>query len=105
MNTKKLAHRAQSALRRTIMEGAGRHSGREDLARVIPVSPEQISDRSEAGTRRILERLRKALREERKRGQSGHWAYDLNRHAALLQAHRAETARLKEIALYAKRAQ
>ncbi|CAN1725104.1 protein of unknown function [Hyphomicrobium sp. 1Nfss2.1] len=35
--------------------------------------------------------MRRALRLERQRGIAGHWAYDLARHAALLNAYRAET--------------
>ncbi|MDP4593638.1 MAG: hypothetical protein NWT00_03610, partial [Beijerinckiaceae bacterium] len=37
-------------------------------------------------TGREISRIGKALREERRLGQSGHWSYDLNRHLALVQA-------------------
>ncbi len=36
--------------------------------------------------RRAVARIARALREERRRGKSGHWSYDLNRHIALAQA-------------------
>ena len=32
----------------------------------------------------------RSLRDERRRGQAGHWSYDLNRHIALAQAYAAE---------------
>jgi len=41
---------------------------------------------------RIIARLRKALRAERRRGLAGHWAYDLARHVELLRLYRAEMA-------------
>jgi hypothetical protein len=41
---------------------------------------------------RLLARLRCALRRERQRGLSGHWTYDLARHAQLLRAYRADVA-------------
>jgi hypothetical protein len=49
-------------------------------------------DESPAGRRRIIARLRRALREERRRGIAGHWTYDLARHAALHRALQAEMA-------------
>jgi hypothetical protein len=41
---------------------------------------------------RILARLRKALRAERRRGLAGHWTYDLARHVELLRVYRLELA-------------
>jgi hypothetical protein len=66
----------------------------EQLPRLIGLWPQEISDDA-GGTAVILGRLRRALRAERQRGRAGHWAYDLNRHAALLEAIRQETALLK----------
>jgi hypothetical protein len=39
---------------------------------------------------KILARLMRSLRDERRRGLAGHWSYDLNRHIALAQAYAAE---------------
>ena len=56
------------------------------LARLVGMEP---ADSAEA-QRAVVARLAKALRGERRRGQAGHWTYDLNRHIALMQAYRAE---------------
>jgi hypothetical protein len=63
-----------------------------DLAKLIPLWPDEIADESAEGRRKLLARLRRALREERRRGLAGHWTYDLARHAALLRAYKAEQA-------------
>jgi hypothetical protein len=55
--------------------------------------PSEIADRSPAAHLRIIQRLRRALREERRRGIAGDWAYDLARHWALYRALRAEMSR------------
>lgn len=68
---------------------------RRRLRGVIPASPAELADRSEGGTRLILGKVRKALRAERRRGQAGHWSYDLNRHLALVQALGMENRRLQ----------
>lgn len=60
------------------------------LPRILPVTPDDLSDESVQGKRRILAKLARALRAERNRGRAGHWTYDLNRHIALAQAFRAE---------------
>jgi hypothetical protein len=61
-----------------------------DLPRLIAVWPEEIADATTAGQERLIAKLRRALREERRRGLAGHWAYDLARHSALYEAYRAE---------------
>ena len=66
-----------------------------DLARLLPLWPAEIADDTPEGRQRIVQRLRRALREERRRGLAGHWTYDLARHAALLQAYKHEVARLE----------
>jgi hypothetical protein len=43
---------------------------------------------------RVLAKLRRALRAERRRALAGHWSYDLNRHLGLLSAYKGELARL-----------
>lgn len=57
-----------------------------DLPRLLPLWPAELADRTEQGSRRIVELLRRALRAERRRGLAGHWTYDLARHAQLRHA-------------------
>ena len=64
------------------------------LQRLLPLWPHEIADRSVNNRARIIRLLARALREERRRGISGHWAYDLSRHAALAKLHREESQAL-----------
>jgi hypothetical protein len=59
---------------------------------VVPLWPGELDDESPEGRRRILAKLRRALRAERRRGLGGHWTYDLARHVALLRVYRLELA-------------
>lgn len=61
------------------------------LARLIGTEPGY----GEEAQRILVARLARALRGERRRGRAGHWTYDINRHIALMQAYRAERARVK----------
>ena len=63
-----------------------------DLQRLLPMWPTEIADESADARRRLMTKLRRALREERRRGLAGHWAYDLARHAALFRAYQTELA-------------
>ncbi len=72
----------------------GEHRTRE-LSRLLPLWPADIGDGSLDGRRRLVSLLERALRAERVRGQSGHWAYDLSRHAALHRAWRIECDALR----------
>jgi hypothetical protein len=65
---------------------------RTELPRVLPLWPNELVDESEESRLRILARLRKALRAERRRGLAGHWTYDLARHVELLRVYRLELA-------------
>lgn len=65
-----------------------------DLPGLIPVWADEVRGGSCADDARLIGKLRRALRAERRRGLGGHWTYDLARHAALLAAYRAEVARL-----------
>lgn len=56
------------------------------LPRLIPATDAELADGSSVGRQRLLARLQRAIRAERKRGRAGHWSYDLNRHIALKQA-------------------
>jgi hypothetical protein len=64
---------------------------RRILARLLPLWPHELEDESPEGRRRILAKLRRALRAERRRGIAGHWTYDLARHVELLWVYREET--------------
>jgi hypothetical protein len=70
---------------------------REELSRLLPLWPIEISDLSLEGRRRIIATLERALRAERRRGIAGHWAYDLARHAALAQTWKRERAAIQAI--------
>lgn len=63
-----------------------------DLPRLVALWPEEIMDESASGRLKLIAKLRRALREERRRGLAAHWAYDLARHAGLLHAYRNELA-------------
>lgn len=63
-----------------------------DLPGLIAVWPAELSDTSAESRRRLIAKLRSALRAERRRGLMGHWTYDLARHAQLLVAFKAECA-------------
>lgn len=65
------------------------------LPRLLPVGPDDVADVSIAGRERIIRRLMRALRGERARGRAGHWSYDLNRHAGLVEALAEECAGLR----------
>ncbi|MGH6736113.1 MAG: DUF6477 family protein [Methyloceanibacter sp.] len=66
-----------------------------DLPRLLALWPHEIEDETELGGLRLLAKLRRALRAERRRAIAGHWSYDLNRHLGLLSAYRGELARLR----------
>lgn len=63
---------------------------RTELPRILPLWPHELDDDSPEGRRRILAKLRRALRAERRRGIAGHWTYDLARHVELLRVYRLE---------------
>ncbi len=63
-----------------------------DLPKLVPLWPSEIDTTGLADHARLLAKLRRALRAERRRGIGGHWTYDLARHVQLLRAYRAETA-------------
>jgi hypothetical protein len=63
-----------------------------DLPRLLALWPAEIEDLSIEGRARILKRIERALRAERRRGIAGHWTYDLARHAQLVEAYRQEQA-------------
>jgi hypothetical protein len=68
-----------------------------ELTMLLPMWPNEIDDKTIAGREKRLLALRKSLRAERQRGLSGHWTYDLARHAALLAYYRREAAELEQL--------
>ncbi len=66
-----------------------------DLPRLLRMWPAEVLALGEGDRTGLVERLRQMLRNERRRGLTRHWSYDLGRHAALLRAYRAEAAALK----------
>lgn len=75
------------------------------LPKLIGLWPKEIADETYEVTARIVALLQKALRAERRRGQSGHWTYDLNRHVALTESLKEEENRLRTLARAEEKAQ
>ncbi len=72
--------------------GARSYVRARDLPKLIALWPRELEDGSETGSLRIIVKLRRALRAERRRALAGHWSYDLNRHLGLLSAYAGELA-------------
>jgi hypothetical protein len=70
----------------------------EQLPALLKLWPNEVEDYSYPGTLKITALLRKAIRAERNRARANHWAYDLNRHLGLIDALKAERARLAMLA-------
>jgi len=73
---------------------AERYDREAELPKLIGLWPHEVRDPAVGAVERIVKLLRKALRAERRRGQAGHWTYDLTRHLALSDALKKEEARL-----------
>ncbi|WBK01664.1 DUF6477 family protein [Methylocystis parvus] len=86
---------ARPALEEALQAGLAAYDRRDALSRFHRLSRETIAGETPDAVHAILREIARALRAERAR--SGHWTYDLNRHIALLVAHRAETARLARL--------
>ena len=67
-----------------------------DLPRLLPILSRDLAVRDEDSHRRLVDILRRALRQERARGLAADWSYDLGRHASLLRAYREETVLLAQ---------
>lgn len=65
-----------------------------EFARLAGLWPAEIADVSPEGRARLIAKLERVLKAERRRGRAGHWTYDLARHAALVRAVRRERALL-----------
>lgn len=77
-----------------VTAGAAAYVRERDLPRLLALWPHEIEDQSDEGRRRLLGKLRRALRAERRRAQAAHWSYDLNRHLGLLSAYKGELGNL-----------
>lgn len=66
-----------------------------ELSRLLPLWPSELNDTSREGRLKVLAKLERAIRTERRRGRAGHWAYDLARHAALFRWYKIERAALE----------
>lgn len=91
----RLKARARPALSDALDAGLAGYDRLDALSRFHRLSRETISSETPEAARLVLAEIERALRAERARG--GHWTYDLNRHIALLVAHRAEKARLARL--------
>lgn len=85
---------AARAVTSIIAAGIADYHRQRCLPALLPLVPAEIADTGETMRRRIVGRLARALRAERRRGRAGHWSYDINRHIALLQAYEAERSQL-----------
>jgi hypothetical protein len=56
-----------------------------DLAQLLPLWPKDLGDRSPAGRKKLIAVIERELRKERQRGIAGNSAYDVLRHAKLIQ--------------------
>jgi hypothetical protein len=81
-----------------ISPAKGEYRRTEQLPRLLKLWPNEVEDYSYPGTLKIAALLRKALRGERNRARARHWAYDLTRHLGLIEALKAERARLAMLA-------
>jgi len=83
-------NRKTDVINMRIAKGAERYQRAIHLPRLIPI-PEHIMESVDKDlSQAIVTQLNCALRRERNRGKTGHWAYDLNRHLGLMQAYKSE---------------
>lgn len=67
------------------------------LQRFLGLNKKDIETLSINMSMHIIQRLSQSLREERQRGRTAHWSYDINRHLALLQTLRNEQTILSRL--------
>lgn len=85
--------------------GSATYQRERDLPALLPFWPDELRNLTPEGHHRLLQRLRRALREERRRGLAGNWTYNLARHIRLYRALKAEVALLpKPLSSWAARA-
>ncbi len=96
-NSGKKPHIYGQSFQPLVAAGSVKYKRHMHLQHLLPVAAEKIDDQSWPNCKWILSRLATALRQERNRGQRGHWAYSLNRHIGLLQAYRGERENLQKL--------
>lgn len=92
----RLRRAARPAAEAAIAANLSTYDRRFALTRFHRLSPEIIATETPEAARAIVREIERALRAERAR--RGSWTYDLNRHIALVVAHRAESARAARLA-------
>lgn len=89
---RRAARRRDSAASRVfgpmVEAGAAAYLRVRDLPKLLALWPHELVDQSLEGRTLILNKLRRALRAERRLGLAGHWSYHLNRHLGLLSAYK-----------------
>jgi hypothetical protein len=83
-----------SAIRSASQLGKSEANGAGQVRLLLPLWPQQLNDRSIEGRKRLIAAIARALREERRRGNVGHWTYDIARHAALYRMLKQERMQL-----------
>lgn len=91
-----LARRARHATQSRLAASASAYRRQEFLRSFHRLSSETIAAETAGAARVVLREIERALRAERAR--AGHWTYDLDRHIALVVAHRAERERAARLA-------
>ena len=79
---------------RAISSAAAPYDRARDLPKILGATPRELADLSTTGRRRLIARLTRLARQSARAGRCGHWAYDPNRHIAILGALQAERAQL-----------
>jgi hypothetical protein len=82
--------RAERRFETMLESGQDRYQRWRHLPRLVRVEFGELDDHSVGCVRAILDRLDRAIAHERRRARAGHWAYDANRHIALVEARRGE---------------
>ena len=67
----------------------------KDLPRLIAIWPSLLEDDTQEASRKIIEKIQKALQTERRKSKTGHWSYNLTKHIGLLTALKAEQTSLQ----------
>lgn len=80
----------ERAINANVEGNARRYQRKIHLPRLISVSHCDMDNLNHKQMRDIVTRLHHALRQERRRGGQGHWAYNLNRHLGLMAAYKQE---------------
>jgi hypothetical protein len=93
-----MAIRAWRTVDAALAAGEAHYDRQRMLAMLLRMWPGETIGEEPAKTKSILARLRLALRRERALARTNPLRYDINRHIALIQAWRAESATLRRLA-------